>query len=46
MMKEKDIGMSFLDLDKELNGTMFCQNLVHLNSVGSRRLGGRVTEGN
>ena len=23
LMKEKDIGVSFLDLDKELNGTMF-----------------------
>ena len=23
LMKEKDIGVSFVDLDKELNGTMF-----------------------
>ena len=34
LMKE-DIGVSFLDLDKELNGTMFCQDLVHLNIAGS-----------
>ena len=43
LMKE-DIGVSFLDLDKELNDTMFCQDLVHLNIVGSRKLGDRLAE--
>ena len=40
----KGIGVSFLDLYMELNGIMFSQDLVHLNSVGSRRLGGRLAE--
>ena len=44
LMKEKDIGVSFLNSDKELNGTMFSQDLVHLNIVGSRNLGDRLTE--
>ena len=44
LIKQKDISVSFLDLDKELNATMFSQDLVHLNSVGSRKLGHRLAE--
>ena len=33
LLKEKDIGVSFLDLDRKLNGTMFDRNLAHLNSA-------------
>jgi len=44
MMRERDIGVSFLDLDKELNGMMFGRDLVHLNVAGSKRLGGRLVE--
>ena len=44
LMRAKDIGVSFLDLDRELNGTMFNRDLVHLNRIGSRRLGGWLAE--
>lgn len=44
LMKEKDIGVSFLDLDKKLYESKYTRDLVHLKPEGSKRLGGRLIE--